>query len=354
MTPSEFTNFLDAGAILRVSEDDWFLLKGPFRNVEKTTPGQVTLFTPDFFIGPNPSYWLPAGFSRLKTADLRILCELFNNHDPQKPLEWLYAEPQNFHQSYAKVMDRIEKATLVKAVPIEFERSDDTIDGQRIVGMLQSLLSAPGTLFVYGFWQNGRGSLGASPEILLRQDGNILSTMALAGTSPKQDAQRVSLLSDAKELYEHELVAKDIESVLSAYGTVTIVGPKILELPTLLHLKSDIQCRLRDPLHFNFFDACVKLHPTPALGVSPRSAGYDWLKELPEQQTRDGFGAPWGLRWGPNDALCLVAIRNLQWNESGSRIGSGCGIVQQSQFEQERRELSQKRQSVKKILGLQS
>ncbi|RYZ76135.1 MAG: isochorismate synthase, partial [Proteobacteria bacterium] len=246
MTPSEFTNFLDAGAILRVSADDWFLLKGPFLRVEKTTPGQLALFTPDFFATSNPSYWLPAGFDRVTTGQFTKLCEVFNNSPASSKMNWLDAELQNFHESFAQIKDRIEKGTLTKAVPVTFETSLEPVSKAALGRMLQHLLSAPSTLFVYGFWQNGRGTLGASPETLLRLQGTQLSTMALAGTSPKQDVQRTPLLLDKKELFEHDLVVQDIQQVLQKYGDVQLDGPQILELPTLLHLKTELRCEVRD------------------------------------------------------------------------------------------------------------
>ncbi|MNL49201.1 chorismate binding enzyme [compost metagenome] len=53
------------------------------------------------------------------------------------------------------------------------------------------------------------------------------------------------------------------------------------------------------------------------------------------------------------EALCLVAIRNMQWNGQFAMIGSGCGVVAASELEREWRELYQKRLSVKKILGFE-
>jgi len=48
----------------------------------------------------------------------------------------------------------------------------------------------------------------------------------------------------------------------------------------------------------------------------------------------------------------LVAIRNIQWDKNKSYIGSGCGIVKKSELNKEWAELTLKRNSVKKYLGL--
>jgi menaquinone-specific isochorismate synthase len=350
--PSEFTNFLESGAVLRASANTWFLLMGPFQRVPEVAFGQIALYTPDFFAGPTQSYWLPHKTFQLNDQDLQSLCDLSPECEPPVDIQWQAADLQSFQQAFREIQSRIHAGPLKKAVPIVFEKAPQIVNPARIRGMLKHLLNAPPSLFVYGFWQDGKGTLGATPEVLLRQNGVQLRTMALAGTSPKNAHGRTDLLADPKELYEHDLVVQDIESSLAEYGDVHLRGPELLELPSLLHLKTEIQCQLRKPEEFLFFEACTRLHPTPALGVSPRSYGYEWMKELPEQSLRGGFGAPWGLQWGPEDALCLVAIRNLQWDADGVRIGSGCGIVPQSQVTQEWQELFEKRQSVKKILGM--
>jgi menaquinone-specific isochorismate synthase len=359
----DFTNFLASGALLSPSANLWFLLQGPFVAKKEVTPDEVALFTPDYFMGPSDEYWIPSRLVRLTTEDLRKHCQDAKNFEKsshsQDPSarpgwEWQPASFEGFEISFQEIFTRFNQG-LKKAVPIAFETSKRTLGGDDLLSMIEALLEAPPNLYVYGFWQNGRGLLGATPEVLLRQDGDSLTTMALAGTCPKEDlGSRQALMDDVKERHEHDLVAQDVVQRLKTYGDVQTQGPMLLELPSLFHLKTDIRCRLLPSQSFQFFEACKRLHPTPALGVSPRSYGIEWMRELPEQSDRRGFGAPWGLKWAEHEALCLVAIRNIQWGPQGSRVGAGCGIVAQSNLQQEWRELFQKRLSVKKVLGLQT
>jgi isochorismate synthase EntC len=354
MKPSNFTNFLEQGALLRTGIDNWFLMEGPFQTKTQLAPHDIALFSPEFFAEGPAKYWIPKAFYRLTTNELASLCsEALAS--VSAPWSWQEAKFESFSSSFHEISERIRGGSLKKAVPIVFEKSSVTPSPEARLSMIRALLKAPANLFAFGFWQGSDGILGATPEVLLKQSSRKLETMALAGTCPKADvAQRVSLLEDPKERLEHDLVVQDILQSLNAYGNLKIHGPQILELPTLFHLKTDIQCELNSDQAFSFFEACQRLHPTPALGVSPRSYGYEWMKSLPEQKERAGFGAPWGMKWSEEEALCLVAIRNLQWNKEGSRIGSGCGVVAQSDLQQEWRELLQKRQSVKKVLGLES
>ncbi len=352
---SEFTNFLDSGALLRVGPNRWLLLMGPFRAGTQVQPGQVALYHPDFFMTSAQKYWIPKSFYEVNDAQLSALCESFKSSGGLfSSITWEEAELQSFKFSYESILQRIQKGSLKKAVPVVFERSKAVPDKAMLAALIKNLVAAPEALFVYGFWQNGAGVLGATPEVLLSRQSDVLKTMALAGTYAKAEKRQGALVEDSKERHEHDLVVQDILRLLGGYGSLTQKGPYTLDLPTLLHLKTDIECRLSSPETFNFFEACEHLHPTPALGVSPREYGYQWLRELPEHADRQGFGAPWGIQWSEHEALCLVAIRNLQWSPSGARIGSGCGVVAQSQLEQEWSELFEKRQSVKKVLGLQS
>jgi menaquinone-specific isochorismate synthase len=354
MKPSNFTNFLESGALVRSGPNNWFLLEGPFIAKTEVAKDEVVLFHSDFFAGAALKYLIPKCFYRLTDQGLEDLCsELEISLLP--PLVWMEAEFQSFETSFKAILERIHQGSLKKSVPIVFENSTDRVSPARLAAMIRELILAPPSLYVFGSWQKGCGILGATPEVLLKQEGRILKTMALAGTCPKEDvSDRGSLLEDQKERHEHDLVVQDILQSLVNYGNVKTEGPRILDLPMLLHLKTDIECQLSANKDFSFFEVCQSLHPTPALGVSPRDYGYEWMKSLPEQKERQGFGAPWGVSWAAGEALCLVAIRNIQWNPGGCRIGSGCGLVAQSDLHQEWRELLQKRRSVKKVLGLKS
>ena len=166
---------------------------------------------------------------------------------------------------------------------------------------------------------------------------------------------RNSLLKDPKELHEHLVVVKDIEQQLSKWGWVKKSATKILELPTLLHLQTLLQV---EGARSNLRECLQQLHPTPALGVAPRAYGYQWLEQTTDQEGRRLFGGPIVFTLpaeSPNaepSDLALVAIRNIQWDQQGCRIGAGCGVVKESKPEQEWQELQQKLNSVMLMLGI--
>jgi menaquinone-specific isochorismate synthase len=103
----------------------------------------------------------------------------------------------------------------------------------------------------------------------------------------------------------------------------------------------------------SFSEMVRRLHPTAALGVSPRSeAGERWLREADRGVNRRTFGAPFGLEREDHSALALVAIRNLDWSGEHVRVGSGAGMLVESRVEREFEELREKREQVKALLGV--
>ncbi|MGZ3775141.1 MAG: chorismate-binding protein [Pseudobdellovibrionaceae bacterium] len=356
ITLSSITNFLETGALLR-HEAQWILIEGPFTPVSDANSDEITIYCPDFYdlevVGPlkgTKTYELSA-------EELRKKLESFLETQPQAvtvPLSkasWQEPVKDDFAVALDKTQERIQKNEIQKSVPVVFARSSQTVTPSEKAQMILNLMLAPSNLYIYGFWHNGEGILGATPEILFNYSQALLKTMAFAGTCPKSEAsERNSLLQDEKEMQEHRFVVDDLEMFLKSWGTVTVQSPKVVELPTLYHLQTDIEvhCETKPEV----ISLIKELHPTPALGVFPRKQGYKWMAEFPGQSGRRRYGAPFAFITS-EEALCLVAIRNLQWNKTESIIGSGCGVVLASELEREWRELFQKRLSVRKILGLE-
>ncbi len=270
-----------------------------------------------------------------------------------------FIDPQlaDYQFAFTDIQNRIRAGTIKKAVPVMFARKDFRADGQGVslsqkaTWLYELLRSSQDGLYLYGFWGTAGGFIGATPEVLFWQRGARVQTMALAGTLPKSQMDlRLPLAQDPKELHEHQLVVEDILAQLKPLGFVQTGELETIELPTLFHLRTKIQLECRenpDPL-----ELLGRLHPTPALGVAPREAGFDWLRQHPGQERRGVFGGPLLFRLGPDESIALVAIRNVQWDSEGLQVGSGGGVVEGSELQREWLELAQKREAVFKSLGM--
>jgi menaquinone-specific isochorismate synthase len=269
-------------------------------------------------------------------------------------LRWAGPSEASFERSFQTIKGKILREELDKAVPVVCKKaklnSPQDFRGRLQAQKILKALEAPEALHVFGLWDRREGVLGATPEILFRRQGRSLTSMALAGTCPKKDLDnRIPLLKDEKELKEHQAVVDDLMKKLAHFGRVQAGAPHVLELPTLLHLKSDL---FVEDFRGDEQEVIFSLHPTPALGVSPRNYGHHWMKQLPDQQDRGLFGAPLAFPLGPDDLICLVVIRSLFWKEEELSIYSGCGLVALSDFAQEWKELLAKLDSIENLLGL--
>lgn len=282
--------------------------------------------------------------------------------------DWREQPFAQFESDFTTVQDKIHAGAMDKAVLMSFEEADISPTLQQRAALLFELTrNCSENLIIYGHWKETSGVLGATPELLFHRKGRNLLTMALAGTLSKrhrvndkgEPLSRV-LLNDSKERHEHQLVVDDLTEKLNrflrAVGSPEILvrGPEVLELPHLLHLHTQLEVFIPETLSDdgNFDWNLLKLlHPTSALGLRSKSLPWSWLRSLEGHKNLGHFGAPLGFSL-PNRFLCLVGIRNIEWEGSKTRLRAGCGVVAQSKLLNEWQELRAKRDSVKALLGL--
>ena len=166
--------------------------------------------------------------------------------------------------------------------------------------------------------------------------------MALAGTAANVQHK---LQEDSKEKWEHQLVVDEIKNLLSPLGEYRFSNVYTYSVGGITHLRTDFKLRLDKDISFE--KLCSVLHPTPALGGSPRKEALKLLSEFHTySDSRYSFGAPFGIL-KKEKAFCVVAIRNIQFISGKAYLGSGCGLVRESVMEKEWDELRRKRLFVK-------
>lgn len=324
-------------------EPEWLCLpKGPY-----------ALYFPDFFL-KSPAPWCV--YPHWYFISIDELIELLKGFVKQKklPLMWERLYRSEFKSIFDSLQHDFFLKKLQKAVAYQFQIAKSCDIEATKLNSLISLLSAANLhdLYPYGFWNAKEGMLGATPETLFKtsQNGTIaLETMACAGTQ-NSTLDTDLLLNDPKQQKEHELVVDGIlTSIDSLGGTSTTGSCRAVKFSHLCHLVTPIEARL--PKTVSFGDIVSALHPTPALGAMPKAEGSIWLEKQQHHIKRMRFGAPVALKTD-SDALCLVAIRNMQWQDNKLFLGAGCGIVPESSFENEWQELQLKITFIQEILDL--
>lgn len=350
--------WLACGAIINSDNDGNLLLGfGPRRWLERPQNLNQTLFYfPDFFL-QNATPWFEHEFT-IQITKQELLKALFALKSSEKSLDSVSASTPKwdapyqplFQKTFKDLQQKFKVNELKKAVPFIFETSSISMNPSLLQKTLVNLLSKASPLaYIYGFWDNGEGMVGATPELLFHfSQPHVLETMACAGTSSISNAD--ALLHSAKELEEHQIVVQGIAEKLSPYGQVHLGDIQVLKLPHLAHLVTPIKVVCDQSPEFE--EIVKALHPTPALGAYPNKPGLKWLSAYQEQIDRQRFGAPVGFIGNYEKKGCYVAIRNVQWDKTGMFLGAGCGLTSSSHCEKEWDEINLKLKAIKEMLAL--
>ncbi|MFV0144270.1 isochorismate synthase [Empedobacter falsenii] len=112
--------------------------------------------------------------------------------------------------------------------------------------------------------------IGASPELLLKENNQFIETVSLAGTKAKEDDWT------EKEYHEQQVVTDYIASTLKPYTAyIDVDGPFSVNAGFFEHLKSYISAQLNDKT--KLYDLLKALHPTPAVGGMPKDLSKDFI-----------------------------------------------------------------------------
>lgn len=346
--PFKISNWLETGALFGSSQCGYQLSMGPFcRNDEPVNTGKNHYSFESFFGQDlNKQYW-KTGESDHFFGHQEMAEQLSGVTTSSRRIFWREPPFEGFRDKFYEANVYFKKGSLKKIVPIVFEEASVTVTAQMLSEWLAAALSRQAQGNLFGIWdlKKGEGILGLTPEKLFSKNENVVETMALAGT---QVFEGHDLMSDLKERKEHRIVVDSLIQSLERFGDVEVGETREWQPSSLKHLRTD----LRLITSASDQELLKQLHPTPALGGDPQKKALEVLQAWDQNILREGFGAPFGWTSGPSESCYVVAIRCLIWKAGQLRLGSGCGIVAESQLETEWNELKIKRQSVKEIFGI--
>ncbi|MCV6590268.1 MAG: isochorismate synthase [Marinobacterium sp.] len=205
---------------------------------------------------------------------------------------------------------------------------------------------------------DGSELIGASPELLIRREGNRIISNPLAGSARRQDDEQAdrevseALMQSGKDTYEHRLVIDDIRQQLSPVCSELNIpdGPSLLNTPTMWHLSTTIDGELADP-SISALELACRLHPTPAVCGFPTGLAHK-LIDLVEPFERGMFSGMVGWCDGQGNGEWVVTIRCGRVQQNRIQLFAGAGIVEDSCPESEWRETQAKLQTMLNALGV--
>jgi len=177
------------------------------------------------------------------------------------------------------------------------------------------------------------GLVGATPELLISRDGWRVSSLVLAGTTPRgatpaEDSElAAALLGSAKENEEHRYAAASLENALAPLCQAMYVAPQpaLIRLPNLQHLGTRVRGTLTSADR-SALGLAAAVHPTAAVGGTPTDAAVELIREL-ESMDRQRYAGPVGWVDADGNGEWGIALRCAQLDGDRARLVAGCGIV---------------------------
>lgn len=204
---------------------------------------------------------------------------------------------------------------------------------------------------LYLLRRDGASFLGATPERLIEKRGREVQSEALAGSMPNRGitAEEV-LFQSAKDLREHSIVVREIRAALAPLCNELDLSSKpiVRRLRYVMHLRTPITGRLREPLHV--LRLVERLHPTPAVGGVPVATACHWIRTQ-ERQERGWYAAPIGWFDANGDGQFCVALRSGLIEGDHAFLYAGAGIVGDSDPSAEYAETRHKLTAMLSALG---
>lgn len=199
------------------------------------------------------------------------------------------------------------------------------------------------------------GLVGATPELLLRRRDGIVESRVLAGSiwpgeaPPDELAGR--LLGSGKDRREHALAVDSLADALRPFCTDLDVPavPSVLTLRNVTHLASDVEGKLPVDEPATLLAMAAAVHPTAAVGGTPRATAVATIAEL-EGMDRGRYAGPVGWIDAGGDGELGIALRCAQLDGPVARLIAGCGIVSDSDPDTEVREAAAKLVAVRDAL----
>jgi len=251
------------------------------------------------------------------------------------PKESFYMSKSDYEQYVYDIIQNIKAGVFTKCVAarkIKIEKPDNF----NITTSFLHLLSKYKGAFRYlantsfGLW------MGATPELLLQQNGNQFSTVALAGTKTDDRAWT------DKEKEEQAIVTQYIVNTLknNSADNISTSETYTFQAGHLQHLKTDISFQSNELL-------VNKLHPTPAVCGLPLQNSKDFILQS-EKNNRSLYSGFLGLQG--HSARYYVNLRCMQIFDNHIDLHVGAGITVDSIPSKEWEETEAKSEVMKKIL----
>ena len=197
---------------------------------------------------------------------------------------------------------------------------------------------------VAGMW------MGATPEVLIKSDGEQFETVSLAGTQVRKPGTEEYFWS-TKDIEEQAFVSRYMLDVFFNFDIhkYKTIGPETLESGKVAHLKTSFFFPVEkiEKCMGNFI---ADLHPTPAVCGLPKDLADEFIrtKEAHQRKYYTGYLGPWRLN---QQVSLFVNLRCMEITPTEFILYAGGGITSRSVPEKEWDETNQKAKTLLSVIS---
>lgn len=245
-----------------------------------------------------------------------------------------------YKQSFEKAHSLLTEGSISKVVLSRIKALKPISD---IYTYFYSLVSSYENAFVFLYNIPGIGSwIGASPELLLKENGEFSETVALAGT--KQISENRDWTEKEKE--EQRLVEVFFENHLQNAGLYfDKAGPESAMAGKIEHLKSIYNFSSGS----RFLEMADLFHPSPAISGTPQHKSMAVINEIESHKRKYycGYLGPHNI----NEVKSLyINLRSMEIFKDSSLLYLGGGLTVDSDAELEWKETENKSETLSSII----
>lgn len=287
----------------------------------------------------------------------RIVCQLQTPPPPSHRKQSFTPSPlasnlsrEDFMKGVERAKEYIHAGDVIQVVLSQRFSTELHCEPFDIYRALRSINPSP---YLFYLKMNDFILLGASPEVMVRLEGNQIELRPLAGTRPRGKTKEEDLemekdlLADEKERAEHimlvDLGRNDVGRV-AEIGSVEVTELMGVERYShVMHIVSNIRGFLAPGK--NAFDVFRAAFPAGTVSGSPKIRAMEIIEELEPVRRGPYAGSVGYFSFSKNMDTCIT-IRSILIKDGKAYIQAGAGIVADSEPEKEYEETLIKAQAI--------
>ena len=239
-----------------------------------------------------------------------------------------------YHKAVERAKEYIFEGDIMQVVPSQRMSKPFHASPLSLYRALRALNPSP---YMFNFNFGDFHVVGASPEILARLEGDVVTVRPIAGTrrrgaTPEEDAALAAeLLADAKERAEHIMLVdlgRNDAGRVAQTGSVRVTEQMVIERYShVMHIVSSVEAKLKPGL--GAIDVLRATFPAGTVSGAPKVRAMEIIDEL-EPVKRSIYAGAVGYLGFHGNMDVAIALRTAVIKDGQVHIQAGGGVVADS------------------------